>query len=194
MRTRFLTVIAMMAIAAFALAQGETPRGRAEATINGKTVVVDYGRPALKGRTLDDLTSKLPEDRMWRAGMNQVTTLKTETDLMVGGKKVPAGEYSVYVHAPASGIWSLCLNTVLGQPLGKVWAEAPDNMKNEPWPHFAYTKEIGDKEVARATMKPGKADPVADLFTIDLNPSGNGATMMMSWGDQSWSVDLKAAN
>jgi hypothetical protein len=112
---------------------------------------------------------------------------------MVGGKKVPAGEYSVYVHIPESGDWSLVLNSVLGQPLGKVWAEAPENLKNEPWPHFAYTKEIGDKEVARAAMKSGNANPPVDLFTIDLKTSGDGASMMMSWGDQLWSVDLKAA-
>jgi hypothetical protein len=59
-------------------------------------------------------------------------------------------------------------------------------MKKEPWPHFAYTKEIGDKEVARATMKSGNANPPADMFTIDFKAS----TMMMSWGDQLWSIDL----
>jgi hypothetical protein len=193
MRTHLLTVVAVLAIAAAALAQGDSPRGKAEATIDGKTLVVDYGRPALKGRSTSDLMAKLPEDRIWRAGMNQVTTLTTKSDLMVGGKKVPAGEYSVYVHIPESGDWSLVLNSVLGQPLGKVWAEAPENLKNEPWPHFAYTKEIGDKEVARAAMKSGNANPPVDLFTIDLKTSGDGASMMMSWGDQLWSVDLKAA-
>jgi hypothetical protein len=194
MRTHFLTVVAVLAIAAAALAQGDSPRGKAEATIDGKTVTVDYGRPALKGRSPSDLMSQLPEDRVWRAGMNQVTTLTTKADLMIGGKKVAAGEYSVYVHVPEGGDWSLVLNSVLGQPLGKVWDGAPDNMKNEPWPHFAYTKEIGDKEVARASMKSGNANPPADMFTIDLKSSGDGAVMMMSWGDQLWSIDLKAAN
>jgi hypothetical protein len=193
MRTHFLTAIAVLAIAGTALAQGDSPRGKAETTVGGKTVMVDYGRPQLKGRSLSELMSQLPEDRMWRAGMNQVTTLKTEGDLMIGGKKVPAGEYSLYVHIPESGNWSLVLNSVLGQPLVNIWDAAPDNMKQEPWPHFAYTKEIGDKEVARATMMSGNANPPVDMFTIDFKSSGDGATMMMSWGDKLSTIDLKPA-
>jgi hypothetical protein len=69
MRTHLLTVVAVLAIAAAALAQGDSPRGKAEATIDGKILVVDYGRPALKGRSTSDLMAKLPEDRIWRAGM-----------------------------------------------------------------------------------------------------------------------------
>jgi hypothetical protein len=193
MRKAFLPVVAiaaLMAVVTLSLAQGGNARGSAEATINGKQVTIDYGRPELKGRSLEELTSKLPEDRIWRAGMNQVTTLETGTDLMVGGKKIPVGKYSVYVHAPASGEWSLVLNSVLGQPLKKIWAEAPENMANEPWPHFAYTKEIGDQEVARVPMKKAEAASTTDTFIIDLQPAGDGAVMKMSWGNSAWSVDL----
>lgn len=193
MRTRLLPVIALMAIAALSFAQEKAERGLAEATINGKMVSIDYGRPSLKGRSIDELTAKLPEDRMWRAGMNQVTVLKTKADLVVGGKPVPAGKYSVYVHAPEKGEWSFVLNSVLGQPLGKVWAQAPEDMAKEPWPHFAYSKEIGDKEVARAQMKSGQMNPPTDLFTIELKEAGNGVMMKLSWGDRSWTVELKAA-
>ncbi len=194
MRTRYLPVIAVILLAAVSFAQEPAERGLAEASINGKMVTVDYGRPSLKGRSVDELTAKLPEDRMWRAGMNQVTVLKTEADLMVGGKNVPAGKYSLYVHAPEKGEWSLVLNSVLGQPLGKVWEQAPENMAKEPWPHFAYAKEIADKEVARVPMKSGQMNPPADLFTIDLKSAGDGAVMKMSWGDRSWTVELKAAS
>src|SRR2546422_806740 len=68
------------------LAQAETPRGTASATVGGKKVTIDYGRPALKGRSIDELLKQLPEDRMWRAGENQVTTLTTEGDITIGGK------------------------------------------------------------------------------------------------------------
>lgn len=187
-------MVALLAVATVSFAQGGPPRGKAEATINGKKVVIDYGRPELKGRSLDELTSKLPEDRMWRAGMNQVSTLETGTALMVGDKKVPAGKYSVYVHAPASGDWSLVLNSVLGHPLGSFYDKAPPEMANEPWPHFAYTKEIGDKEVARAKMHKQDSSSTTDTFTIDLKSSGDGAVLNMSWGDTMWSLDLKAAN
>ncbi len=194
MHTRFLYVIAFLAVAAVAFTQGQAAkRGAASATVAGQKISIDYGRPELKGRSVDELTSQLPEDRMWRAGMNQVTTLETGTALMIGGKKVPAGKYSVYVHAPAKGDWQLVLNSVLGQPLGKVWSEAPDNLKKELWPHFKYSEEIGDKEVVRTTLKKGQINPPVNLFTIDLKSAGDGAKMMMSWGNASWTADLAAA-
>ena len=35
------------------------------------------------------------------------------------------------------------LNSDLGVPLGQIWDKAPDNMKNEPWPHLDdYTKAV----------------------------------------------------
>jgi hypothetical protein len=184
--------VALLAIGAYA--QPSNPRGTAAASVGGKQVTVDYGRPSLKGRNMDELLKQLPEDRIWRAGENQVTTLKTEGDLLIGGKKVPAGKYSLYVHAPAQGDWSIAINSDLGIPLGKLWDKAPDNVKNEPWPHLeGYEKNIAGKEVARAPMKSGTASPVAEMFTIDMKPAGSGATMVLSWGDRSWSIDLQPA-
>jgi Protein of unknown function (DUF2911) len=186
------TAVAFCAVAAYA--QPSNPRGTASATVGGKKVAVDYGRPALKGRSMDDLLKQLPEDRIWRAGENQVTTLTTEGDILIGGKKVPAGKYSLYVHAPAQGDWSVAINSDLGIALGKLWDKAPDNVKNEPWPHLeGYEKNIAGKEVARAQMKSGIASPAAELFTIDMKPAGNGANMILSWGDRSWSIDVQPA-
>ena len=81
-------VLAFAASAAFA----ENPRGAASATVGGKKLAVDYGRPVLKGRSLDVLMKDLPADRMWRAGENQVSTISLEGDAIIGGKKIPAGK------------------------------------------------------------------------------------------------------
>src|SRR5262245_15067140 len=190
MKLRLVSLAAAVAVAGLASA-ADHPRGTATATVGGKKVSIDYGRPVLAGRSIDELTSKLPDDRMWRAGENQVTMLMTEGDIVLGGKKVPAGKYSVYVHAPASGDWSLALNSDQGIALGKIWSAAPDNVKNEPWPRLdGYSKNIASTEVARATMKPGKTTAPVDSFTMDLKPKGDAATLMMSWGDRTWSLDV----
>jgi len=191
-RRNGLVAVAAFAMAASALAQG-TPRGNATATVGGRKVTLDYGRPALKGRSLDELLKQLPPDRMWRAGENQVTTLTCEGELLVGGKKVPAGKYSVYVHAGEGDAWDFVLNKDPGVPLGKIWDKAPDNMKNEPWPHLEGYSNILATEVARVPMKSGKAAPSVDPFTISLAPAGAGATLTLAWEDRSWSIDLKAA-
>lgn len=193
MNVRFATLASVLAVAALASA-ADNPRGTATAAVGGKKVSIDYGRPALNGRSLDDLTSKLPEDRIWRAGENQVTILTTEGDVAIGGKKVAAGTYSLYVFAPATGDWALAINTDKGMPLGKLWSAAPDNMKNEPWPHLeGYQKSIASSEVARASMKSGKAPAAIENFTIDLKPNKDAAILTLSWGDRTWSLDVTPA-
>jgi hypothetical protein len=194
MKTRFaaLATLAALSVAGSALAQA--PRGAAVATVGTGKVTIDYGRPDLKGRDLNVLMKNLPADRIWRAGENQVTTLTTETPVTIGGKVVPAGKYSLYVHAGEKGAWALILNRDLGVPLGKIWDKAPENMKDEPWPYLdGYTKAIGDKEVVRERMKAAKPGPPADLFTISLAPKGKGADMTLAWGNESWSIEVQPA-
>jgi hypothetical protein len=193
MHVRPTHVAAVLALAS-SLALAASARGTATATVNGKTITIDYGRPTLHGRALGDLLKQLSEDRVWRSGDDQVTTLTTETDLSIGGKTVKAGKYSVYVYLPTDGSRSLILNTDLGQPLGKIFAGASEAMKNEPWPYIGnYQKSIADKEVVRAPMKKEVVASPVDIFTVDLAPSKDGADLKLSWGDESWSIDLKAA-
>jgi hypothetical protein len=184
-------------------AQQAAARGTAEGTVGGKRVTVDYGRAELKGRTIDSLIAKLPADHVWRTGANELTTLTTAGPLFVGGKDVPAGTYSVYVYAPATGDWSLILNSDLGIELGALgkflgvsFSEADSKRL---WPHNeGYAADpakkipgIADKEVARESMKAGTASPAVDSFTIGLKPSGNGAILTFAWGEKTWSADLK---
>jgi hypothetical protein len=182
---RIAIAVAIASLATALVAQDQKPRGKAETTINGKKVVIDYGRPALKGRTLDALMKDLPEDRIWRAGENQVTTLQTETALNIGGKPIAAGKYSLYVHAPASGDWALCVNKNLGVPLGELWAEAPENMKKEPWPMLSGYK--ADQELARIPMKKS-AGSAQDVFTIAIK----GDALTLSWGDVTWATTISS--
>jgi hypothetical protein len=188
MTKRIAAALALAVLAGLAAAQQSQPRGKAETTINGKKVVIDYGRPALKGRTLDTLLKDLPEDRIWRAGENQVTILDTQTALNIGGKTIPAGKYSVYVHAPAQGDWSLVVNKDPGVPLGQIWAEAPAEMKNEMWPRLDGYSKVAKDEVARVPMKKSTGAPV-DVFTIAIK----GDALSLSWADTTWSTTIKTS-
>jgi hypothetical protein len=191
MSKRLVRLVAVMACAAAAAFAQQNPRGAASTSVGGKKVAVDYGRPALKGRSLDELLKQLPADRMWRAGENQVSTIHLEGDAMIGGKKVAAGKYSVYVHAGENKQWELVLNRDLGIALGKIYDKAPENMKNEPWPHITdYTAAIGSQEVVRIPMKSAKAAAPSDLFTITFAPAAKGSTMTLAWADQAWSTDV----
>ena len=192
MRPAVLTAVAALALASTGSPQGS--RGAAATTIGGQEVSIDYGQPELKGRDVGKLMEQLPPDRIWRAGKDQVSTLTTGADLMIGDGKVPAGKYSMYVHAGESGQWSLILNKDLGVPLGQVWDGAPDSMKNEPWPHVAdYTEAIKDQEVVRAAMTKVESAQPAETFTMSFAAQGGGADLTLAWGDQAWKVALQPA-
>jgi DUF2911 family protein len=194
MKTRFLTPTAVAAVAVAGAVWAQSSRGSASTTVGGRKVAVDYGRPALKGRTIDALLKQLPPERIWRAGDSEVTTFSTEGDVTVGGQAVKAGRYSVYVHAPESGEWALVLNSDLGQPLVDIWKEAPENLKNAPYPYLGnYEEKIKAKEVARVTLQKGQAAAPAENFTISFAPKGSGATMTLAWGEQAWTTEIAPA-
>ena len=182
-------------------------------------MTVEYGRAELLGRSVEALIAQLPDDRVWRAGADEVTTLTTEGALSLdclagssctrsrrpgGGRKVAAGKYSVYVSAPREGDWSLILNSDSGIALGvlgKIMGfPVPESAAKRLWPHLeGYNMNrgrdvagIAGTEVARVIMRPGVADPPVDPFTIRLEPSGADVlTLTLAWADRTWSVDLK---
>ncbi len=191
MRVRVASVLGVLAVATAVVA---SERGAATATVGGKQVAIDYGRPVLKGRPLGDLLKQLPDDRIWRAGDDEVTTLTTDTDITINGKKIPKGKYSLYVYLPEDGGRSLVVNKDLGQPLKNIFKAAPPERADHPWPHLeGYEKSIAKLEVARIPLKKETGAETKDVFTIGLAPAKDGATLNMAWGDESWSADVKAA-
>jgi hypothetical protein len=176
-------------------ARPRAPRETVAATLDGRKVSIEYGRPELGGRTIDALLSKLAADRIWRAGVDQVTTLTSEADLMVGDTRVAAGKYSLYVYAPETGPFALVLNRDLGVPLKSIFAQASPEMANEPWPRLggAYG-QVKDQEVARVTMTAVTPREPMERFLISLEPAKDGASAItVTWDARSWSVPIRSA-
>ena len=190
-----LTALALsLCVASAAIAQ-PVPRSKAEATVGGRKVSIDYGAAKLNGRSLDDLMKDLPADGVWRAGRDQVTTITIEGPIMIGGKAIPAGKYSLYVPIAKDGSYSLAVNKNLGVALKTIWAAAPANVANEPWPVMAdYGKNIGKEEVARVALAAGKAPATsADALSYTLTAKGEGATLTLAWGNKVYSTEITPA-
>jgi DUF2911 family protein len=192
-KTAALTAVALLTVGA-AFAQEKAQRETQTVAFDGKKVAIEYGRPSLKGRTLDALTAQLPPDRIWRAGENQVTTLVTDTDLMVGGKRIPAGKYSLYVHAPAQGSWALVVNKDPGIRLKEIYAAAPPDVADALWPRLDGYDKVKATEVARIPLTAANPSAPVERFQIRLHPVQSGASKLtLEWGDKGWSTTVAPA-
>ncbi|WP_026954043.1 DUF2911 domain-containing protein [Algoriphagus vanfongensis] len=96
-----------------ALAQEKaSPAMTAEGSVGDAKVTVNYSSPAVKGRMIwGDL---VPLGQVWRAGANEATTFTTTKDLLVEGKKLPAGTYSFFI-IPDEGQSTFIFNKVAKQ-------------------------------------------------------------------------------
>jgi hypothetical protein len=195
MKRRLVAAVSAAALTLVPALFAQSPtRGAASAVVGGKKITIDYGPASLKGRSIGELLKQLPAERIWRTGLNEVSTLATEGDVVIGGKPVKAGRYSIYTHIPESGPWSLILNSDLGQPLGQLWKEAPEAVKNAPYPYLGnYETSIKAKEVLRVPMTQGKAGSPSETFKVEFTPAAQGATLVLAWGDETWSVPVAAA-
>jgi Protein of unknown function (DUF2911) len=146
-----------------------SPPGTAEVTFaDGKKVTIDYSRPSVKGRKIDG--GLIPHDEVWRTGANEATSLKTDTDLVIGGTAVPVGSYTLYsLRSPSS--WKLIINKQTGQ-----WGTNYDQAQ----------------DLARVDMKVATPPSNVEQFTISFEKTGgDSAVLHLDWENLRGSVDVK---
>lgn len=141
------------------LSQRETVRGAFGA---GGMVVVDYGRPSVRERTVWGGTL-VPFDSVWRAGANDATHLFTTRTLTFGGVTLAPGMYTLWVQH-TRGRTSLIINRQTGQ-WGTVYTPAQD--------------------VGRVEMQSAAAPSFVGTFTISVRSLGGPRGVLeLSWGDR----------
>ena len=94
--------IAFALTATSGLAQEQ--RGESKATVAGKSVVVEYGKPVLAGR---DMLGMAKVGAPWRMGAGSPTSLKTEADLHFGAVALPKGSYVLTAVKNEKGDWTV---------------------------------------------------------------------------------------
>ena len=153
----------------------------------GKWIEITYGRPLKRGRDLWGSGANYGKDALvgtpiWRAGANVSTRLKTEVPLVINGKTLAPGEYSLFIDLKENN-WTFVVSN---------WAAAPrydPNNKEALWGSYFYTP---DKDVVRAPMKletlPHSVEQLTWAF-IDMTDAGG--AMAISWGNQMASVPFK---
>jgi hypothetical protein len=101
---RILKHAALAAVLLATVAVAQEQRGTAKATVAGKSVSVEYGRPVLAGR---DMLGQAKAGTPWRMGAGSPTSLKSEADLAFGSVALPKGTYTLTAVKDDKGAWTL---------------------------------------------------------------------------------------
>jgi hypothetical protein len=164
-------LVILFTAAAFAQGGGRpSPPASASCDLGGgKTIKTDYSSPRMKGRKIfGDL---VPFGEVWRTGANDATTFVTSADVSVGGKAVPAGNYTIFT-VPAADKWTLIINKKTGE-----WG-------------IPYKYE--SDELARVDMSVSKLPSPVENFTIAYDKSAGSCTLRMDWETTRASVKISA--
>lgn len=137
----------------------------------GGIVLVDYGRPSVRERTVWGGTL-VPFDSVWRAGANDATHLfTTRTLAFADGSTVPPGQYSLFVLHTAGGTY-LIINKQTGQ-----WGTQYDKAQ----------------DVARVAMTLKPTPSFVEELTVSVrNTGGMNGAIEFAWGTQAASANFAA--
>lgn len=131
--------------------QRPSPLEIKEGQIAGKTIKVHYGSPSVKGRTIwGDL---VPYNVVWRTGANEATYVDIPQDILVEGKSLAAGKYSLFTIPKESGAWTVIFNSDWELEHG----------------HFQYDEK---KDVLRVEATPTWEANSSEKLTIEVESPG----------------------
>ena len=131
-----------------------SPPAKATATVNGKTVTIDYSQPSVKGRKI--WGELVPYGQVWRAGANETTAFTLSGDATINGKPLPAGKYAFFV-IPNEKEWTVIFN------------------KSIKWGAFTYKQE---EDVLRVNVPVKKSSSPVEKLTYNISPNG---TVSLAW-------------
>jgi hypothetical protein len=165
---RVLCLAALLA-AASVWAQPLSPPARTAVIITGKSIVINYSAPSMRGRKI--FGGLEPYGRVWRAGANDATALHADAPLDVRGLAVPKGDYSLYVWLDQKQ-WQLIVNKETGQSgldynqksdLGRV----PMDMRKPPAPVETYKMTLSTAGGNQGKLELAWENTVASVpFTV----------------------------
>jgi Protein of unknown function (DUF2911) len=144
----------------------QTDRGTAQLDTADGSIVVDYGRPQLKGR---DPLNWQKDGTYWRMGMNDLTTLRTPADLVFGSVKVPKGTYGLSLLKVSPEHYELVFNS---QTSGM---------------GMSHDKE---KDVASVPLRKESVPDSVETFTIELKGGASGGVFALLWGTTRLAADF----
>ncbi|MBA3884291.1 MAG: DUF2911 domain-containing protein [Acidobacteria bacterium] len=144
--------------------RGGSPHVKTEWTIDGANISIEYGRPALKGRSETEL---MPAGKPWRTGADEATRLTTDRPLRFGSVTLEPGTYTINT-IPGESEWTL----LVGRPA------PPTEKRPQQW-GMPYQPDL---EIGKVPMPVSKSPTPVELLTISVDDTPQGGTLRIEWG------------
>jgi hypothetical protein len=125
---------------------------------------VFYSSPSKKGRVI--FGELIPYGEVWRTGANEASTFTTNKDLMIDGKELPKGTYSLWT-IPGEDSWQVIFNSEMYG-----WG-------------VKYTDQTASRDpktdVLLVTVSASKSLTVTESFTISFFEAEEATIMVLAW-------------
>ena len=165
-----------------------SPVGIAKTFVGDAYVKVTYGRPYVRDRDVfgdpaDGGTYLVPFGELWRTGANEATEITVTRPVLIAGKRLEAGTYSIFT-VPGASNWTVRFNTGLGMDgTGRLDAETGQ---------FTRSYDEGD-DLLVVEVPSGSLPADVDQFTIAFETAEGGVHMVLSWERTEVRIPIAAA-
>ncbi len=169
----FVSIVGFVPIAGLASAQGYpfSQRAGLSQSVAFTSIEITYGRPSARGRAL--FGALMPWDSIWHPGADSATRIAFNHDIVVEGKMLRAGAYSIWLipreHAPWTVIFSSKSRTF-----------------HKPYPGQ-------NLDVLRVDVAPEGASAVETLAFYFPNVLRDEAVLQIHWGTTAIPIRIKAS-
>jgi hypothetical protein len=176
-RIAYAGILILGFLAVFVVARGQqdkskrpSPPASADCKLtDGKTIHVDYSSPRMNGRRI--FGGLVSFGKPWRVGANEATSFVTTANLNLGGKNLPAGNYTLFA-IPSSDTWTLIVSRKTGE-----WGE--------PYPGE-------ENDFTRAPMTVSQLPAPVENFKISFDEANGKCTMRFEWETTRASIEISA--
>ena len=132
---------------------------------------VVYSRPQMENRVV--FGNLVEYNKVWRMGANEATEIEFFKDVMISGKKIPKGRYTIYA-IPTETKWTVILNT-----------------DTDTWGAFVYDEK---KDVLRADVPVQKMSIPSDAFSMSFIKTDKGTNLFIAWDTASVNVPIEISD
>ena len=147
-----------------------SPASEVEQMVGLTEIEIEYSRPSMRGREV--FGNLVPFGKVWRTGADNSTKISFDTDVIISGKTIQSGTYSIF-SVPNKESWEIIFYSDV-----ELWGVPRDWSENK----IVFSSMFDVKKLKKSNT--------VETFTISFNDlTNNDVNMNITW--ENTSVDIK---